>query len=333
MEVKRIQKLKNNSLLKEFFLEKPIKSLEIEYSIDQRKIRTFWKENFSSKEVTERGYRIKRLESRKRRISKDVVAEIYELLESGETTKNVSQKLNVSVGVVQKYVAMNVKLLEKVKNRNTYRRSENMKFLRKYIISEQSATIFEDKKKEVLTYFDTNLFLHEVAKKVQLGKTSIRNVFIEKMGKDQYQKRVERLEPLRIKKSMKSLILAGKLGSKPEKEFYKYISLCINTDVIHHDLDLMPPFEIDITLPKIKVAICWDGIGHFKPIFGEKIFKQVVYRDKQKQKFFEKIGWKSFIVQDRQSRWKKEEIICKVYEFVEFLNKMDQGHLFNEKSL
>jgi len=114
--------------------------------------------------------------------------------------------------------------------------------------------------------------------------STVCNIFINKYGKDAHMARVKRLKDIRIKRIFKALEKAGKLGSKPEREFYKKINSKLNINVKHHDYDLIPPFEIDITIPKYKIAIFWDGIGHYKPIFGENIFKQVVYRDKFKRK-------------------------------------------------
>ena len=50
----------------------------------------------------------------------------------------------------------------------------------------------------------------------------------------------------------------------------------------------------------------WDGIGHFKPIFGENIFKQVVYRDKFKLVSLKEKGWNCFVVKDLNSKIKKD---------------------------
>jgi very-short-patch-repair endonuclease len=50
-------------------------------------------------------------------------------------------------------------------------------------------------------------------------------------------------------------------------------------------------FEIDIALPDIAVAIEWDGVTHFMPIYGEKHLKGVQDKDNKKDEDLMRNGW------------------------------------------
>lgn len=50
-------------------------------------------------------------------------------------------------------------------------------------------------------------------------------------------------------------------------------------------------FEIDIAIPGKHIAIEWDGVAHFEPIYGDKNLKRTVDKDKRKNKVLIKNGW------------------------------------------
>lgn len=50
-------------------------------------------------------------------------------------------------------------------------------------------------------------------------------------------------------------------------------------------------FEIDIAIPKEKIAIEWDGATHFDPIYGEEHLAKVKEKDQRKNKILTATGW------------------------------------------
>jgi very-short-patch-repair endonuclease len=50
-------------------------------------------------------------------------------------------------------------------------------------------------------------------------------------------------------------------------------------------------FEIDMAIPSNRVAVEWDGAGHFRPIFGDKALKRTEEKDKRKNRILVKNGW------------------------------------------
>lgn len=181
-----------------------------------------------------------------------------------------------------------------------------------------------DLKQAVLLYFDSDLFSYEIAEKFNICKNSVINIFKE-YSESKYNNRVKRLEPKRLKASMDGLKRSGILGSKRERLFYQQLKKRINTKIIHHDYNIVPPYEIDITLPELKIAINWDGIGHFEPIFGEDIFKIVVQRDKYKRRYLKQIGWFTFVINDKINHIKEKDYRKQHDRFDMFLIKIGYG--------
>ena len=50
-------------------------------------------------------------------------------------------------------------------------------------------------------------------------------------------------------------------------------------------------FEIDMAIPSNRVAVEWDGAGHFRPIYGDKALEKTQSKDKRKNKVLIKNGW------------------------------------------
>lgn len=269
-----------------FFTNIPITKLEKQLNIDQRKIRKVWRNKFGTSKR-----KIKT--DNPTHLKEEVIERINELVLQGFSNSEIAKELNICVNTIGNNIKDDVlcKFKENNKNRN-----------RKFLTDLRAPfKLSEEKKQEVAEYFDTDLFPYEIAKIVGLSRNSIDNIFKEIFGIEKYKERVGRLKPIRIKKTFEKLEIAGKLGSKPENKFYEMLVESLNIFVKHHDLDIYPPFEIDITIPELKIAICWDGIGHFKPIFGEKIFKVVQNRDEQKRRKLSGDGWIVINIKDLNS--------------------------------
>lgn len=60
-------------------------------------------------------------------------------------------------------------------------------------------------------------------------------------------------------------------------------------------------FEIDIAIPSKSVAIEWDGVAHFQPIFGDKNLNRVVSKDSRKNDALTKLGWRVIRCRDHST--------------------------------
>lgn len=50
-------------------------------------------------------------------------------------------------------------------------------------------------------------------------------------------------------------------------------------------------FEIDIAIPSRQVAVEWDGVAHFQPIYGEKALQKIKDKDGRKNKVLVRDNW------------------------------------------
>jgi len=50
-------------------------------------------------------------------------------------------------------------------------------------------------------------------------------------------------------------------------------------------------FEIDMAIPSNRIAVEWDGAGHFRPIYGDKSLKRTQAKDERKNRVLVKDGW------------------------------------------
>ena len=57
-------------------------------------------------------------------------------------------------------------------------------------------------------------------------------------------------------------------------------------------------FEIDICIPKERIAIEWDGPNHFLPIYGEEKLAKVIAKDNIKNKYLTSSGWTIIRIRD-----------------------------------
>lgn len=284
-----------------FQSESSIKDLEKTLNIDQRKIRAIWREEFGADAIKNRGKNARSDSvSEKLSLGKDVVEKIFNFIKEGNTPSEVAEILNISTGVVEKYVNKNLELKKISTQSGKLKMQSTMRKLR------DKSNISEKMEKEISGYFYLPMTSKDIADVFGISSYFVRRTFKKYFSNDEYLERVEKQKPIVKKKVLKKLEEIGRLGSKPEIYFYNKIRDNLNLEVIHHDYDLLPPFEIDITIPELKIAIMWDGIGHFKPIFGESIFKQVVYRDKFKLAALKEKGWNCFVVKDLNSKIKKK---------------------------
>lgn len=72
--------------------------------------------------------------------------------------------------------------------------------------------------------------------------------------------------------------------SKCEKKLFDMlVQEFPNLDFLANDKSMLGGLEADIAIPSLKLAIEWNGIVHFKPIYGLKKFNRIQQIDAQKR--------------------------------------------------
>ena len=91
-------------------------------------------------------------------------------------------------------------------------------------------------------------------------------------------------------------------------------------DIIANDKSTLDGYEADIAIPSLKLAIEWNGIVHFKPIYGQKKLDKIQDHDAAKQLVAEKKGINLIIVPDLVSSDKYvREAFQKIRQIIEQL--------------
>jgi len=73
--------------------------------------------------------------------------------------------------------------------------------------------------------------------------------------------------------------------SKIEIKFYNLlVKEFPNLDILHSDKTMLDGYEADVAIPSLKLAIEWNGIVHFKPIYSQTKLDKIQTRDVEKLK-------------------------------------------------
>jgi len=73
--------------------------------------------------------------------------------------------------------------------------------------------------------------------------------------------------------------------SKIEAKFYDLIVKEFpQLDILSNDKTMLDGYEVDIAIPELQLAIEWNGIVHFKPIYGQTKLDNIQTRDTEKLK-------------------------------------------------
>ena len=73
--------------------------------------------------------------------------------------------------------------------------------------------------------------------------------------------------------------------SKIEAKFYNLIVKEFpNLNILANDKTMLDGLEADIAIPSLKLAVEWNGIVHFKPIYGQTKLDKVQNKDAEKLK-------------------------------------------------
>jgi len=261
------------------------------------------------------GWKLTKENGGKRFITKKKLERIVILYSSNLTQKAVAKEVQCKEETVNKYwVEKFGKSAVSARNKKTFLASiskindKNDKLLKKYF--------YEDRTKKSLS------------KEFNVSITTILNFFRKHFTTRERQERAERLQRYGLHKSLRINGLNGHTGSIPENKCYEYLKNKLDAEVIHHNLDILPPYEIDISIPELKIAICWDGPFHRYPIFGDKKLKRVINRDVKKIKGLLSLGWRIVVVEDDQKKFKSEIVLCTVKTIIDWLNSSSNSLLF-----
>jgi hypothetical protein len=74
-----------------------------------------------------------------------------------------------------------------------------------------------------------------------------------------------------------------------------------NLEVINNDRSFLDGYELDIFIPSIKLAVEWNGIVHFQPIYGQEKLDKIQEIDSIKCKLAELKGINLIVIPDLKS--------------------------------
>lgn len=73
--------------------------------------------------------------------------------------------------------------------------------------------------------------------------------------------------------------------SKIEAKFYNLlVKEFPKLNILSNDKTMLDGYEVDIAIPELNLAIEWNGIVHFKPIYGQTKLDKIQNRDTEKLK-------------------------------------------------
>jgi hypothetical protein len=76
-----------------------------------------------------------------------------------------------------------------------------------------------------------------------------------------------------------------------------------NLKIISNDREILQGLELDIYIPDIKLGIEWNGIVHFKPIYGMEKLLAVQEKDKQKMELANAKNIHLVVIPDYESKY------------------------------
>lgn len=106
--------------------------------------------------------------------------------------------------------------------------------------------------------------------------------------------------------------------------FDKLVSEFPNLAIIPNDKTMLNGLEVDIAIPELKLGIEWNGIVHFKPIYGESQFNKIQSRDENKLKLANQLNINLIVIPDLVSTNQYvDECFIKVKQII---NELLAGH-------
>lgn len=153
--------------------------------------------------------------------------------------------------------------------------------------------------RQIKKAFRGNEGLKTISKRLGTSSCAVKRIWLNTFGHDAYDERCRRMRRVSQKRSTQSLKKARFLGSKNERMCYCLLSRKLGRrNVVHHDYGIVPGLEVDISIPSRKAAICWDGPGHRRPVFGDDALRRTWKNDAIRQTKLKERGWCHIVVLD-----------------------------------
>ena len=109
--------------------------------------------------------------------------------------------------------------------------------------------------------------------------------------------------------------------SKIEEKFYNLlVKEFSNLNILANDKTMLNGLEVDVSIPSLKLAIEWNGIVHFKPIYGQTKLDKIQTRDTEKLKIASNKNINLIVIPDLVSN---DKILQKAFNDVkDIINKL-----------
>jgi len=93
------------------------------------------------------------------------------------------------------------------------------------------------------------------------------------------------------------------IRSKSEKLLFELlVAEFPKLTIIANDKKMLDGYEVDVGMPTINLAVEWNGIVHFKPIYGQTKLTKIQQRDAEKQKIAQTKGINLIVIPDLVSK-------------------------------
>ena len=91
--------------------------------------------------------------------------------------------------------------------------------------------------------------------------------------------------------------------SKIETAFFeKLCSIFPDIDILPNDKIMLDGLEVDIAIPSLKLAIEWNGVIHFKPIYGDEGLRKAQTNDAKKKQLSNEKDINLIVIADLDSK-------------------------------
>lgn len=93
--------------------------------------------------------------------------------------------------------------------------------------------------------------------------------------------------------------------SKIEAVFFdRLVATFPEIEMIPNDKTILPGTEVDVAIPKLRLAIEWNGIVHLQPIYGQEKLELIQRRDAKKSQMAADLDIRLIVISDTDSKKK-----------------------------
>lgn len=103
-----------------------------------------------------------------------------------------------------------------------------------------------------------------------------------------------------------------------ERLFNLLVKEFSNLIILSNDKTMLNGLEVDIAIPELKLAIEWNGIVHFKPIYGGEKLQKIQNKDSEKLKIASEKDINLIVISDLVSN---DKILNKAFEDIKNIIK------------